>query len=231
MQQIFEEQKKIAPANPRASAGIKALLLDDSVFDRRRIRRLSDDTHLPISLDEISSIDALDQVLAQDRFDVILLDYNLPSGDGIEALKRIRGNALNSECPAIMVTGDNKPDIAIRSLKMGCSDYLSKDQLSAQTLKESIVGAISKVSEKRGSARLLDADIEQMTASIMAKYTNALQPKLARVIREMRALRSSLGDPDKNVPGDLEKIERQCVQMWAVLLDPKIVSGTQEFRH
>ena len=230
MQQAYGDLEQVRAGIARFEPGIKALILDDSVFDRRRIRRLSLDTSLGIALDEISSIDALQAVLDQERFDVILLDYKLPAGDGLEALKVIRDHPVNGGCPAIMMTGHDRSDLAVKSLKMGCVDYISKDQLTSETLRKSILSAIETVADGDGRGLIREQDFESLTSSVMSRYTNALQPKLASAIRDMRALRTRLRDrPD--LAGDVEKVERQCIQMWAILLDPKVVSSGQEFRH
>ncbi|MBL3701785.1 response regulator [Sulfitobacter sp. BDSS02] len=231
MKQNIQEIETVTVKAPCSEPGIKALILDDSVFDRRRIRRLSDDTALGITLDETASIEGLQEALDQERFDVILIDYNLPQGNGIEALQVIRNHQVNGSCPTIMVTGDDKSDVAVKSLKMGCEDYLTKDEMTPETLKSSIVGAIKSAAKNTGIDALVQSEIEQVTSVIMAKYTNALQPKLARVIRDMRSLRSALPDKDVNVPGELENIERQCIKLWSLLLDPHTVSRRQEFRH
>lgn len=230
MQQLADEMEKHARSLPYAAAGIKALVLDDSVFDRRRIRRISHDTRLGIIMDEIASLDALEAMLDQDRFDVILIDYNLPGGDGIDALMKIRRHEVNGSCPTIMVTGDDKSDVAVKALKMGCADYIAKDQMTADRLRRSIIGAIERLNVA-GQEPLARADVEEVTASIMAKYTSTLQPKLARVIREMRSLRKSVRDPSGETAGELERIERQCIQIWATLLDPKAMGEAGDRRH
>lgn len=231
MQQAVDDLEKLAFDLHRTVPGLKVLVLDDSVFDRRRIRRLSHDTRLGIVLDEVSSIEALGPVLDQDRFDVILVDYNLPAGDGVEAVRLIRQHDLNRDCPTIMVTGDDTSDVAVKSLKSGCSDYIAKDRLTAESLRASIVGAIETAVGVEDGPQISKTEIDRVTSEIMVKYTNALQPKLARVIRDMRMLKSSLSVPGANLPGDLERIERQCIQIWSVLLDPRTVSGSKEFRH
>ena len=231
MEQVAGEVLHRQVQTPQVLPVIKALILDDSVFDRRRIRRLGHDTQLGIVLDEISSLDALETILDQEVFDVILLDYKLPVGDGLEALRQVRGHATNGNCPTIMIAGDAQSEIAVQSLKLGCDNYLAKDHLTAETLRAAVLGALEKSAGQAREYGLLHSDIERMTTLVMAKYTNALQPKLARMIRDMRALRSNLDAPGQNLPGEIEKIERQCIQMWAILLDPKVAAVTQEFRH
>jgi CheY-like chemotaxis protein len=121
---------------------INALILDDSKFDRRRIRRISRDMGLPMLLDEVASITALRQILDEDSFDLIFLDYLLAEGDGLQALEMVQTHPSHHHCPVIMLAGGDDPDVAAQAIERGCSGYLSKSQLTAQGLRRAVVAAI-----------------------------------------------------------------------------------------
>jgi len=57
-------------------------------------------------------------------FDIILLDYNLPDGDGIDFITRIRNRHLQTAI--IMITGECSVEIAVAAMKAGADDYLTK---------------------------------------------------------------------------------------------------------
>lgn len=61
-------------------------------------------------------------------FDVVLLDVNLPDGDGLDALPRIRQSASSPE--VIIVTGAGDPDGAELAIKNGAWDYIQKPLLN-----------------------------------------------------------------------------------------------------
>ena len=61
-------------------------------------------------------------------YDVILADYNLPTFDGLTALKLFLERDL--DIPFILVSGALGEEIAIESLKTGATDYVLKDRLS-----------------------------------------------------------------------------------------------------
>ena len=121
---------------------ISALILDDSKFDRRRIRRMSRDMGLPMLLDEVASITALRRILDEESFDLIFLDYLLGEGDGLQALTLVQTHPAHRHCPVIMLAGGDDPDVAVQALRRGCSGYLSKAQLTAQGLRHAVVAAI-----------------------------------------------------------------------------------------
>lgn len=70
-----------------------------------------------------SSKEALD-ILQKDRFDAIVLDYDLPEIDGIEFLKIIRGKG--DVTPVIMFTGVGREHAAIAALNNGANYFLKK---------------------------------------------------------------------------------------------------------
>ena len=59
-----------------------------------------------------------------DRFDVVLLDINLPKLDGVEVLKRLKQKAPQTE--VIMITGYGDVKSAVESIKQGARDYITK---------------------------------------------------------------------------------------------------------
>ena len=65
----------------------------------------------------------LDLLKAQ-RIDVVVLDVKMPGIDGIEVLRRIKEMVPLVE--VIMLTGHSTLDTAIRGLKLGAFDYLTK---------------------------------------------------------------------------------------------------------
>ncbi|MBN2280621.1 MAG: response regulator [Candidatus Marinimicrobia bacterium] len=62
--------------------------------------------------------------LASFKPDLILLDMNLPDGAGNDFLREM--NKKNISIPVIMVTGITEKDIALESIKLGATDYITK---------------------------------------------------------------------------------------------------------
>ncbi len=57
-------------------------------------------------------------------FDVILMDYRLPDGNGIDFLKAYF--QLAYQTPVIMVTGEGDEQIAVKTIQLGALDYIVK---------------------------------------------------------------------------------------------------------
>jgi DNA-binding response OmpR family regulator len=67
---------------------------------------------------------ALQRSLARESFDLYLLDWHLPDGDGLEVLKAIRARTPNA--PVIFAAQRDGDDDVIRALQAGADDYLAK---------------------------------------------------------------------------------------------------------
>ncbi|MFP4390941.1 MAG: response regulator, partial [Desulfococcaceae bacterium] len=59
-----------------------------------------------------------------EKFDVAVIDYHLPDGNGDSLLRGFR--AWNPECVCIMMTGDPRPELAVEWMKAGAAAYVRK---------------------------------------------------------------------------------------------------------
>lgn len=95
---------------------------------------MEDDETLGILLKEHLSKDALvvwaksiieaANLSGSQKFDLMLLDVNLPDGNGFEFLKELRG--FQDKTPAIFVTSSaGAPDVK-KGFEIGCDDYIKK---------------------------------------------------------------------------------------------------------
>jgi len=73
--------------------------------------------------------------------DVILLDIRLPDRSGIDILKEIKEREIDAE--VIMLTADDTAETAVKAMKLGAADYLTKP-----FNKEEVIIVIGKVMEK-----------------------------------------------------------------------------------
>jgi DNA-binding response OmpR family regulator len=63
--------------------------------------------------------------LEQRRFDLVLLDVNLPDGSGLELLRSLRED-LRDGTPVVVLSGMRQEDNVVRGLKLGADDYVTK---------------------------------------------------------------------------------------------------------
>lgn len=67
--------------------------------------------------------------------DLIILDFGLPDGEGIELIQRIREEFLT---PIIVLTGREDDKVGIQAVQSGAQDYLIKSHVEASILEKSI---------------------------------------------------------------------------------------------
>jgi two-component system, NtrC family, response regulator HydG len=58
------------------------------------------------------------------KIDLYLLDYHLPDGNGLDIVSKLKQNALSA--PVIMMTSYNEVRLAVKAIKMGVFDYITK---------------------------------------------------------------------------------------------------------
>ncbi len=119
------------------------LILDDSAFDRARLRRVLNLARIQCQILEIGCLAELNELLCLETIDIAILDYDLPDGTGHDALRRIMMCEHNSQLVSIMVTGNDAQHIARGALKRGCSSCLLKSELRPENLKQAIIAGLS----------------------------------------------------------------------------------------
>lgn len=75
-------------------------------------------------VDSVTTFEQAAQTLRFQDYDLIVLDWNLPDGSGINVLRNYRANAGKS--PVILLTGRAKVDEKEEGLDSGADDYLTK---------------------------------------------------------------------------------------------------------
>lgn len=98
-----------------------------------------------------SSAEAVSQVKKQ-SFDVILMDYNLTDGTGIDAIKQIR--ALNTDSQILMITAHASLDTALKAIQESVDDFLTKP-VNFDHLKRAISKSLEKMRLKEDNKRLI----------------------------------------------------------------------------
>jgi signal transduction histidine kinase/ActR/RegA family two-component response regulator len=125
--QAEEDRPLGAPAEGpiRQAVGARVLLVDDNAVNRNVVKLFMASLGPQIT-EAVNGQEALDR-LAEQEFDIVLLDVHMPVMDGKEAIRRIRASDQPwRDIPVIALTADAMSGDRERFLAMGMSDYLSK---------------------------------------------------------------------------------------------------------
>ena len=104
--------------------GGRLLIVDDEdVVRRGLIRRLAIE-----GWEVIGAADGAAALLELERlrFDLVVLDLQMPGLDGVSVLERIRMRFSPLELPVIMLTGVTEPELVVQALDAGANDYVNK---------------------------------------------------------------------------------------------------------
>jgi signal transduction histidine kinase len=122
---------------------LKIAAIEDDAVDQLILRRLLD--AIPEWRVELTGYDeptgALQQ-LAQDPPDLIFLDHELGTCDGVQFLQELRQAGVDS--PVILLTGTSERNIAVQAMQAGAADYISKHALSVNCLRRAVSTALAQ---------------------------------------------------------------------------------------
>ena len=101
----------------------KVLLVDDDVAVTNHLMVFLVQTGMfePTVMNDSTAVPDL---LKREDFDVMLLDIDMPGLTGIDVLKKMR--EMGVYVPVVVLSGVNDAELAVKSLKLGAFDYLTK---------------------------------------------------------------------------------------------------------
>ena len=103
---------------------LKVLIVDDNSSDRRLALRELKKLFPKLQYREIIDEADLNDALKQNKFNLVITDYQIRWITGLEILRRIKEK--RPSCPVIMFTGTGSEEIAVSAMKAGLDDYVIK---------------------------------------------------------------------------------------------------------
>ena len=147
------------------------IIEDDLTFSQLLEGFLTKYGHTPIAVNEVKkSIKSLDQ----QKFDLLLVDYRLPDGTGLDVLSHIREKGLTM--PLIIMTSFNDVRTAVKSIQLGATDYITKP-VNPDELLMIINNAleIKTTPQKKNSPSVLPSDTIKGNSAIADKLYEHLK--------------------------------------------------------
>lgn len=114
-------------------------------------------------------------------FDLILSDYNLPDGTGLELLERIQARC---QTPVILVTGENVGQTAVEAIRRGAMDYVVKFEEYLFTIPLVVEKNLAAAKVEQENKRLR-RDLERALGEVRTK--NQQLEESLRLVEEVAA--------------------------------------------
>jgi CheY-like chemotaxis protein len=162
---------------------MRLLIIDDSRLDRKTIKRLLVQAKGDTSVAEATDVESALGMVAVEHFDCILIDYHLPGSDGVALAGQIAASHGGITTPMVMLTAEPTPALAEQALDSGLVDFMSKRNLSAEHLRQTLANAIIKhqadkrrAAEDKGdnaSAHRLLFEKDEIVAQALALLTSS----------------------------------------------------------
>jgi len=109
-------------AEPSGALGLRVLLADDALDNQRLLVRIL--ALAGCEVDVASNGAEAIHAVAEESYDVVLLDLDMPVVDGFEAARRLRAAGFPGAIVAL--TAHTLPEIRQRCLDAGCDEFASK---------------------------------------------------------------------------------------------------------
>lgn len=100
------------------------LLVEDELGPRNALERSLVEAGYAVSV--AGTIGDGKRLFAERPFDTVVLDLNLPDGDGMDLLETIRAHSSRAATPVVILTADARPESKLAGLAFGADHYLAK---------------------------------------------------------------------------------------------------------
>ena len=103
---------------------VTVLLIEDDACTARLLAGALSGASEAFTVREAGTLAEGLDLLEREPIACALVDYRLPDGDGLTALRTIR--RAHPEVPVIIVTGAGSQEVAVEAMKLGADDYIVK---------------------------------------------------------------------------------------------------------
>jgi two-component system cell cycle sensor histidine kinase/response regulator CckA len=218
---------------PQTMAPLRVLILEHSPHDVDLMLFELKEAGVLIEQTVAENAEQFRRAIREETFDAVLSDYRLPNWTGLEALKELRAEGVDT--PFLLVTGTLGEEAAVECIKEGVNDYILKDHISRlpialrravreKVLREENLQALKalRLSELRNRDLVENSVYGIFRASADGAFLDA-NPTLLRILgcsaaEELQAL---------NLMGDIFRYPEQYAQFLATCRERGQVHGAE----
>ncbi len=125
---------------------MKVLIADDHPATRRGLTEILAEVLPSARFGEAADADEVMERLSQEKYDLLLLDINIPGRSGLDALPDIK--RLYPDLPVVIVSVHSEEQYAEPSLRLGAAAYINKNAAP-----EKLVPSVLRILGERGAGQ------------------------------------------------------------------------------
>lgn len=201
-----------------------------------KILVVDDDENLRGTLSELLEIEGYDvyqagsikecmSLVKNNFFNVILMDYNLIDGTGLDAVKQIR--QFNTQSQIIMITAHASLNAVVKAIQESVYDFLIKP-VDFDYLKRTIKMALEKFYLEQSNRRLLEqlkasnadlSNLNNMKSKFFSVVSHDLSNSLMALKMSYDMLRKTIKSPDENQQRKMQYMDDSLGQIFLLVKD------------
>ncbi|MFT4577263.1 MAG: light-regulated signal transduction histidine kinase (bacteriophytochrome) [Nitrospinales bacterium] len=205
---------------------LKFLLVENNPTDQVAVQRFFKSQKWDHDLSVASSYRQALELLSKTSYDIVLLDYNLGDGTGLELLSKIQ------DIPVIFISGSSTELIIVEAMKQGAYDFLIKDHnqnylsLLPSTIEKVVKRKIAEDRLKKYLAELERSNEELRSFAFVASHD--LNEPLRKIVGFGERLKNKAKnlDPDARIyASKMQESATRMQNMIQELLQYSLVSA------
>lgn len=206
----------------------RVLLVEDSIPTQTLVRSALKDVCEIVTADSIAAA----TVVLSDDFDLILLDINLPDGDGFSLYEKIRAVERFKLTPILFLTARLELEDKVRGFSLGADDYIVKP-FDITELRMRISAKLKNLAAREAKADTFTIgpfEIKTGIQKISMQLPSGKQKKLELTANQFKVLFYLLRNEDKVVSREelLKEIWTEGVHVTDRTIDTHIYAIRRE---
>jgi len=122
---------------------INLLLVEDEPVHQRLVaHHLGSTEGYRFEICHASSQEVATKMFGNGGIELVVMDYQLEGGNGLDCLKELRRR--DADVPIIALSGMATAEIAAGLLEAGANDFIRKDALTGEILRMTVLGVLSR---------------------------------------------------------------------------------------
>ncbi len=190
---------------------LKFLLVENNPTDQIAVQRFFKGQKWSHDLDVAGSYSQALALLSKAEYDIVLLDYNLGDGSGLELLSEIH------DTPVIFISGSSTELIIVEAMKAGAYDFLVKDHnqnylsLLPSTIEKVVKRKTAEDRLKKYLAELERSNEELRSFAFVASHD--LNEPLRKIVGFGERLKSKSENLDPEISVYVSKMQESATRM------------------